>query len=159
MLLNYIGGAQDVGIADLSTDEIVKQGATYPLSYSLTYLLTCLLSLVHSDVSKILLKPNPPQPKVLGVKLWPKAIPQYDKGLTTHSLTYSLTHSFTHLLTHLLTHSFAGHLSILQKVEEACTSKAPGLYLGGNYKTGVAFGDCIQYGVDVAKSVAQFLKQ
>lgn len=59
----------------------------------------------------------------------------------------------------LLLASTQGHLTILQKVEEACTAKAPGLYLGGNYKTGVAFGDCIQYGVDVAKAVAQYLKQ
>ena len=77
---------------------------------------------VHADVKKILLKPDAAPPKVLGVRVWPKAIPQYQKG----------------------------HLAILDQMNEA-VKKTPGLYLGGNYKTGVAFGDCVQYGADVAK--------
>jgi hypothetical protein len=31
------------------------------------------------------------------------------------------------------------------------------LYLGGNFKTGVAFGDCVQFGADIAKQAGSFL--
>ncbi len=37
-------------------------------------------SIVHGDVSRILLKPGAPAPRVLGVRKWPRAIPQYNKG-------------------------------------------------------------------------------
>ena len=31
--------------------------------------------------------------------------------------------------------------------------------MGGNYKTGVAFGDCVQYGFDVAKAAEAYLQK
>ena len=88
MLLNYIGGAQDTGIKDLSPDQIVDQ--------------------VHEDVKKILLKPDAEKPRVLGLKVWPKAIPQYNKG----------------------------HLAIIDKVEKATDSKTRAVPRG-NYRIGV----------------------
>ena len=109
MLLNYIGGAQDRSIKDLSPDQIVQQ--------------------VHEDVKKILLKPDAKKPRVLGVKAWPNAIPQYNKG----------------------------HLDIINKVEKATDSQRSGLFLGGNYRTGVAFGDCVAYGAEVATAVCDFI--
>jgi oxygen-dependent protoporphyrinogen oxidase len=109
MLLNYIGGAQDEGIRDLSEEQIVDQ--------------------VHEDVKKILLKPNAEKPKVLGVRVWPKAIPQYNRG----------------------------HLDLISQVEDEADSKRSGIFLGGNYRTGVAFGDCVAYGADVATSISEYL--
>eukprot|EP01039_Chlorochromonas_danica_P007284 gene7284-8061_t len=110
MLLNYIGGARDPAIAKLSPEEIV--------------------SIVHGDVQQVLLRPGAPAPKVLGVRLWQKAIPQYEKG----------------------------HAGRIEAVQQAMANR-PGLFLGGNYVTGVAFGDCIQYGADVAQEVSSYLSK
>ena len=60
MILNYIGGARDTGITELSDEELVKA--------------------VHEDALKTILKPGTPLPKVVGVKVWEKAIPQFNLG-------------------------------------------------------------------------------
>lgn len=46
-------------------------------------------------------------------------------------------------------------MDLLKRVEDG-VKRYPGLYLGGNYRTGVAFGDCVQYGADVAKDISDF---
>jgi oxygen-dependent protoporphyrinogen oxidase len=47
-------------------------------------------------------------------------------------------------------------LDILEAVERD-EAKCPGFFLGGNYRTGVAFGDCVGYGITESKRVADFL--
>lgn len=108
LLLTYIGGARDRGIADLPVDEIYDQ--------------------VDRDNHAILLKPDAPPGKRIGCRVWQTAIPQYRKG----------------------------HLDILAAVERD-EAKCPGFFLGGNYRTGVAFGDCVQFGWTEAERVAKFL--
>ena len=108
LLLNYIGGSRDVGIADLTEEEIIAE--------------------VDKGCRQVLLQDDAPPPKVIGLKLWPTAIPQYELG----------------------------HLDIIQELEEA-EKKTPGLWICGNYRSGVAFPDCVTYGYEHAKIVKQFL--
>jgi oxygen-dependent protoporphyrinogen oxidase len=83
---------------------------------------------VDADNHQILLKSNAPAGQRLACRVWKTAIPQYRKG----------------------------HLEILADVEKD-ERECPGLYLGGNYRTGVAFGDCVQFGYQEAEKVALFL--
>lgn len=84
---------------------------------------------VDKDVHKILLKSDAPAGRRLACRVWPTAIPQYRRG----------------------------HLEILQAVAQD-EAKCPGFFLGGNYRTGVAFGDCVQFGIEEAAKIATYLQ-
>lgn len=111
LLLSYIGGAQDKGIADLSEAEVVAA--------------------VDADIKALLLSADAADepPVVVGVRKWPRAIPQYVRG----------------------------HLELVAGVREAAAESCPGLFLGGNYASGVAFGDCVAWGDKAATDVVDFL--
>jgi protoporphyrinogen oxidase len=51
---------------------------------------------------------------------------------------------------------YRGHKSKINTINTALKS-TPGLYLGGNYLTGVAIGDCIQAGESMASSIHTYL--
>ena len=108
LLLNYIGGSRDVGLVDLSEEEIIAQ--------------------VDKGCRQVLLQENAPPAKFIGMKIWPTAIPQYELG----------------------------HLPIMDELEKA-ESKLPGFWICGNYRSGVAFPDCVTFGYDKAKEVKSFL--
>jgi oxygen-dependent protoporphyrinogen oxidase len=109
-LTSYIGGATDSGIRNLDAEQIVAE--------------------VHRDLSRILLKPNVPQPKVLAVKVWKQAIPQYNLG----------------------------HFDRLEQIDRGLKS-LPGVYLCSNYLGGVALGDCVRLGFERAIEVSEYLQE
>jgi len=122
LLLNYIGGSRDPNLVNLSEEEIVNE--------------------VDKGCRSVLVKDNAPPPLVLGVKIWPKAIPQYELG----------------------------HLDVMKELEElerkgvkgSCEDgdeKGSGIWISGNYRTGVAFPDCVTYGYDHAKVVKAYLDE
>lgn len=108
-LLCYIGGALNRGIVEQSEDEIVAQ--------------------VDRDLRAMLLDPErAPAPKKIGVRVWPRAIPQFN----------------------------VGHLDVLESAEKELRSAGwEGVLLGGNYVSGVALGKCVEYGYEFASKAAK----
>mmetsp|Transcript_6403 Transcript_6403/g.13996 ORF Transcript_6403/g.13996 Transcript_6403/m.13996 type:complete len:583 (+) Transcript_6403:132-1880(+) len=116
MLLHYIGGARDPelfgGIEDMSEGEIVEA--------------------THKDTTTTMLNPGAEMPDVLGVRVWPRAIPQFS----------------------------VGHAKRLERARGGLESAGvKGMYLLGNYTGGVALGRCVEYGLEIGKEVGVFAQE
>lgn len=87
---------------------------------------------VDRDLRKILINGSAKDPLTLGVRVWPQAIPQF----------------------------LIGHFDILDAAKSALSNGGfRGLFLGGNYVTGVALGRCVEGAYEVATEVTDFLSQ
>lgn len=87
---------------------------------------------VDRDLRKMLINSNAPDPLVLGVRVWPQAIPQF----------------------------LVGHLDVLDNARTALSNGGfKGLFLGGNYVSGVALGRCVEGAYDVAAELTDYLSQ
>jgi oxygen-dependent protoporphyrinogen oxidase len=88
------------------------------------------IAAVDKDLRKVLLQANAPEPKVLGIKVWPTAIPQYELG----------------------------HLELMKELESMESNvEGGGIWICGNYRSGVAFPDCVTFGYEHAKVVKEYL--
>ncbi|KAK9831551.1 hypothetical protein WJX84_011253 [Apatococcus fuscideae] len=112
LLLNYFGGTTNRKVQDMSPEDVVAQ--------------------VDKDLKQMLLKADAPAPHVVGYRLWPKAIPQFN----------------------------VGHLELVQGAQDDLKSAGfPEVFLGGNYMAGVALGKCVEYGYTEAARLSDFLSQ
>ncbi|WZZ56313.1 hypothetical protein YC2023_056420 [Brassica napus] len=112
LLLNYIGGATNTGILSKSEGELVEA--------------------VDRDLRKMLIKPSSTDPLVLGVKVWPQAIPQF----------------------------LIGHIDLVDAAKASLSSSGhEGLFLGGNYVAGVALGRCVEGAYETATQVNDFMSR
>ena len=111
LLLNYIGGAKNTGITGMTSEALVAQ--------------------VDKDMRSMLVKPDAPPARMVGVRVWPQAIPQFN----------------------------VGHLDELAAARAGLASKGwDGAFLGGNYVVGVALGRCVEGAYETAADVASWLK-
>eukprot|EP00249_Psilotum_nudum_P014740 c24977_g1_i1 orf=242-1966(+) len=112
LLLNYIGGATNSEITMMGEDNLV--------------------SCVDKDLRTMLIKTSAPFPEVLGVKIWPRAIPQF----------------------------LVGHLDILNDARKALQNAGlEGLFLGGNYVVGVALGRCVEGSYETADAISKYFSK
>ncbi|GFR52539.1 hypothetical protein Agub_g15114 [Astrephomene gubernaculifera] len=110
LLLNYIGGATNRRIVDMSNQELVEQ--------------------VDKDLRLMVINPDAPAPRVVGVRVWPRAIPQFNLG----------------------------HLEALEEARKALDGAGwRGVFLGGNYVSGVALGKVVEYGYESAGQLAKHI--
>ena len=87
---------------------------------------------VDRDLRKMLINYNAKEPLVLGVRVWPQAIPQF----------------------------LIGHSDILDAAKVALSNGGfKGLFLGGNYVSGVALGRCVEGAYGIVAEVTEFLSQ
>ncbi|KAG5061807.1 hypothetical protein JHK85_002990 [Glycine max] len=131
LLLNYIGGATNTGIYQSFSGKL--QGWFKELIIFTSGLFGCfkqlrpnglvsntdseLVATVDRDLRKILINPNAQDPFVVGVRLWPQAIPQF----------------------------LIGHLDLLDVAKASLRNTGfEGLFLGGNYVSGVALGRWVE---------------
>ncbi|KAI3819175.1 hypothetical protein L1987_13000 [Smallanthus sonchifolius] len=105
-------------------------GATNPGILSKTE--SQIVETVDRDLRKMLINPKAGEPLTLGVKVWARAIPQF----------------------------LVGHFDILDAAKGALKNGGfEGMFLGGNYVSGVALGRCVESAYDVATDVSIFLSQ
>ncbi|KAL1341285.1 hypothetical protein HN51_027768 [Arachis hypogaea] len=91
-----------------------------------------LVEAVDRDLRKMLINPNAGDPFALGVRVWPQAIPQF----------------------------LVGHLDLLDIAKSSLKNTGfEGLFLGGNYVSGVALGRCVEGAYEIAAEVDDFLAQ
>lgn len=110
LLLNFIGGATNPGILSKCEGDLVY----------------C----ADRDLRKMLINPNAKDPQVLGVRVWPQAIPQF----------------------------LVGHFDLLETAKKALNENGcEGLFLGGSYLSGVALGRCVEGGYESASEVSEYL--
>lgn len=78
------------------------------------------------------LKADAPRPKTVGVRVWPRAIPQFN----------------------------VGHLDQLEKAKSGLKEAGwDGIHLGGNYVCGVALGKCVEFSWEYASNIAGYLEK
>ncbi|KAJ4914697.1 hypothetical protein Rs2_00247 [Raphanus sativus] len=112
LLLNYIGGTTNTGILSKSEGELVEA--------------------VDRDLRKMLIKPSSTDPLVLGVRVWPQAIPQF----------------------------LIGHIDLVDAAKASLSSSGhEGIFLGGNYVAGVALGRCVECAYETATQVNDFMSR
>ncbi|KAF3787368.1 Protoporphyrinogen oxidase [Nymphaea thermarum] len=110
LLLNYIGGVTNTGILSKSEGELVET--------------------VNRDLKKMLIRQDAKDPLVVGVRVWPQAIPQF----------------------------MIGHLDHLEAAKAALREDGfHGLFLGGNYVSGVALGRCVEGAYEGAAEISSYL--
>lgn len=89
-----------------------------------------LVEAVDRDLRKMLINPSAKDPLVLGVRVWKQAIPQF----------------------------LIGHLDHLESAKASLKEAGlEGLFLGGNYVSGVALGRCVEGAYESASEISNFL--
>lgn len=93
-----------------------------------------LVEATHKDTVQTMLHSSEASrlPKALGVRVWDRAIPQLE----------------------------VGHQKRLDTVKESLSAEGvKGVYLAGNYVGGVALGRCVEFGIEIAQEVVDFVKE